>query len=166
MNLPVFPTKLRQYQAVNNLNYYKTAIGVMGMSNVFPFLNKWRVKEVCEIHEDQEKIKLESQNKTFDDTVIDVVCASFKITRSEFFSKSRKREVCVFPRQAACMIFREYAKYSYTRIGNLVDRDHSNVIHSLKCTSNSLEMKHPDNLAIGYHKSVEILKELNLIGRY
>lgn len=67
----------------------------------------------------------------------DFVAAQFKITINELQSKSRKR-VVAFPRQVAMYLARKHTDSPLSEIGQVLNRDHSTVVHSVKAITNKM----------------------------
>ncbi len=73
------------------------------------------------------------------DTIQDVVCEYFNITREALVSKTRKREI-VQARQIAMYMCRNFTKISLAAIGQQIGgKDHATVVHSCNIVSDLIE---------------------------
>ena len=72
------------------------------------------------------------------DGVIQYVCGFSGITVGQLKSNSRKRELSE-PRQLICYILRKTTKLSTVQIGEIINRDHSDVSTSTKAVANLIE---------------------------
>lgn len=61
--------------------------------------------------------------------VIDIVCAYYKIDKSDLLSKKRDREL-VEPRQICCYLLTELTSIPLMTIGQAIGKNHATVIHS------------------------------------
>lgn len=61
----------------------------------------------------------------------DFISSRFKLSREDLRSRSRKRSI-VFPRQMAMYLTRKFTEHSLSEIGEIYQRDHSTVLHSIK----------------------------------
>jgi len=64
-----------------------------------------------------------------------VICSHFKVDFSDIESKSRERKF-VIPRQLIAYFCKIYLDETLAEIGNLVNRDHSTVLNSIKVINN------------------------------
>ncbi len=65
------------------------------------------------------------------DMILESVAGHFEVEREEITGKAQSRD-CVLPRQIAMYLCRSQLKMSYTKIGDLFERDHSTVMTSVK----------------------------------
>lgn len=65
------------------------------------------------------------------DKIFEIVAGYFGITRNDIVGKSQKREYAL-PRQIAIYLCRTKLKLPYQKIGDLLERDHSTIISSVK----------------------------------
>ena len=65
------------------------------------------------------------------DKIIQTVCKTWSTSLDDVCGKSRKQEV-VYTRMTIAYFLRQYTKLSTTEIGNLINRDHSTIVHYLK----------------------------------
>lgn len=63
--------------------------------------------------------------------ITSVVCSFFKIPDTNLSSKRRSRMKFVWPRHVFCWLCKKYTLASLNRIGEVTNRDHSTVIHSV-----------------------------------
>ena len=148
--------------AAQMFNQYNGAFSAVGMSNVLPFLHKKHTNDVIMLREQIESGH-KHFDKNFDEGVINIVCEYFKIDVEMLTSKSRKRNVCVFPRCIVSKILREHTSHSLNEIGQLLNKDHCSIIHMIKTMDDALSLKYKDSLVIAYEDIIEKLKALELI---
>lgn len=72
------------------------------------------------------------------DMIVEAVCAEFRVTVDQLKHRSRKRPV-VEARQALCYTLRYKLGYGIVRIGDIINRDHTTVIHSCRTMQNLIE---------------------------
>lgn len=65
------------------------------------------------------------------DKVIQAVCRKWNVSIDDVCGRSRKQEV-VYTRMIIAYFLRQYTTLSTTKIGRLINRDHSTIIHYLK----------------------------------
>lgn len=65
------------------------------------------------------------------DKIIQTVCKTWNRSLDDVYGKSRKQDV-VYTRMTIAYFLRQYTKLSTTEIGNLINRDHTTIIHYLK----------------------------------
>ncbi len=68
----------------------------------------------------------------------ELVCDTFKISRDDLISPSRKKEVAL-ARKIAFYLCREYTKETYQSIGRAFNRNHSTVIYAVKTVKQALD---------------------------
>lgn len=86
--------------------------------------------------------------------IASVIADIYNVRMQDVFSKSRKQEVI----EAKRMFFyytKENSKYSYTRIGAFLNRDHATAMYHHKKIEEWLKMKHYQNYYIS------ILQQIN-----
>ena len=88
------------------------------------FLTKHKIDGVSKVH-------TELDYKTIYHVFVNNLTDVYKITLEEFIGRSRKREV-VYARQHFFKIMRDNTKMSLEGIGDIINRSHCSVIHSLK----------------------------------
>lgn len=71
-------------------------------------------------------------------TIINRVCTRYGVTFEELKAKSRKREY-VFPRHLLMYLLTKKAGMTLADAGRLLDRDHTTVIHAIKCIEDYIE---------------------------
>lgn len=72
-----------------------------------------------------------------------IICREFSISSEQLKCKSRNKEL-VFARHLMCYLIKKYSPhYSLKSIGTYLKRDHTSVIHAIKCINNYLDSKHP-----------------------
>ena len=76
------------------------------------------------------------------DALFKLVELRLGITKEQIGSKSRKRTL-VIPRQIVAYILYRTGKFPLATIGDLMNRDHTTVIHSVRTVSELLEVKDP-----------------------
>lgn len=72
------------------------------------------------------------------DRVLQIVGKDFKLDRSKILSRRRWRD-CVYARQVISYILRVHYRMTVTKIGILLDRDHSTIIHATNQHFNDYE---------------------------
>lgn len=77
--------------------------------------------------------------------IIDVVSNYYGVAIKDIKGRSRKREI-VKPRQVIVFLLRTKAKMKLTDIGQVLERDHTTVIHSITCIQNELSHPYDDSL--------------------
>jgi chromosomal replication initiator protein len=65
-----------------------------------------------------------------DKQIIAAVCQHFDVARAELLSPERLRNRVSYPRQICHYMIRTMTPKSYTRIGWIMKRDHSTIMHS------------------------------------
>lgn len=78
------------------------------------------------------------------DLIIMVICQEHNIKKEQFFSRSRKTNL-VKARQRFSYIARkllgtEEIPFSLHKIGNILNQDHSTIIHSINVVKNDIEI--------------------------
>lgn len=87
-----------------------------------------------------EKIKIENvieiiKDISIDDTkitpenIIETVTEYFQISQEDIFSNSREKRI-VYPRQVITYLLRDILGLSFKNIGNILNKDHTTIIHS------------------------------------
>lgn len=76
------------------------------------------------------KPKIDGVSATFDN-IVSVVADVFNILRSDLLSK-RKSHAYSHPRQALCLLMKEFTKHSFPGIGRMLKRDHSTVMYGIE----------------------------------
>ena len=72
--------------------------------------------------------------------VIESVCVSNGVSLADMVSKTRKSHIKNV-RHIACWIAYKSCKVTYSKIGEIINRDHTTIIHSIKFCNSSIEMK-------------------------
>lgn len=67
----------------------------------------------------------------FEQTIIKIVCNVNRISVEEFVKLSRKREYVEARFQFAAVLLIQF-HYTYTKVGNLLGKDHSTIIHAIR----------------------------------
>jgi chromosomal replication initiation ATPase DnaA len=65
------------------------------------------------------------------DKIIQKTCRKWQVTYTDVLSSSREQEL-LFARMMIAKFLRQYTGYSLTKIGSLVNRNHSTITHYLK----------------------------------
>jgi chromosomal replication initiation ATPase DnaA len=68
--------------------------------------------------------------KTTPEKALIIVCNYFKISKSEIIAKDRTKNI-TYARQIACYIIREFTDLPLKKIGLIINRDHTTVMHSI-----------------------------------
>lgn len=68
----------------------------------------------------------------------EVVANYYKIKKEDLLTKKRTKSI-VYPRQIAMYLCRELTDYSLPKIGELFNRDHTTVIHSVEKVTNNIK---------------------------
>lgn len=89
--------------------------------------------------------------------ILQIISEECDVSLPEIISRCRKKEV-VNARFIFCTVMKKHFKYSLTRIGNIVGRDHTTVIHAIREFNNRYENE-------DYFKST-VNKIYNKIGIY
>jgi len=89
--------------------------------------------------------------------ILEIISEECDVSLSEIISRCRKKEV-VNARFIFCAVMKKHFTYSLTRIGNIVGRDHTTVIHAIGEFNNRYENE-------DYFKST-VNKIYNKIGIY
>lgn len=84
------------------------------------------------------------------ETIRDLIGCQFRVSVDDLCSRSRKRAI-TFPRQMAMYLTRKFTKHSLADIGNMYNRDHSTVLHSIKIITREM------NQQAAVRQQVEIL---------
>jgi hypothetical protein len=63
--------------------------------------------------------------------IVDAVALEFKVPQDAILSDSRI-QICVTARHVVCLLAREFTYLSTIKIGRLLNRDHSTIIHAIK----------------------------------
>ncbi len=70
-------------------------------------------------------------------TIIELVCRTFRVSREELSSRSRKKKVSE-PRQVAMFLLRKFTGESLSSIGQRFNRDHATVVYALQSVERKL----------------------------
>ncbi len=70
--------------------------------------------------------------------IIDIVCDHFNITRSDILSKKRNNDVAI-PRQIIMYLCSKYTSTPSTKIGKMLNRDHSTILHGIDKIENDIK---------------------------
>lgn len=108
----------------NNKRYYERRIG-----EIDPEVYKER-KRIAEEKAKQIKINLHSFTD-FETQVMKVVCDVNKVSIADFILYSRKREFVEARFQFAAVLLIQF-HYTYMKVGELLSKDHSTIIHSIR----------------------------------
>ncbi|MCR5109106.1 MAG: chromosomal replication initiator protein DnaA, partial [Lachnospiraceae bacterium] len=89
--------------------------------------------------------------------ILDVVCDHFNITKEEILSTKRESEI-VTARQIIMYLCNKYTNYPSTKIGSILKKDHSTILHGVKKIEDYIKGNEEDII-----KSIDILKrKLNI----
>lgn len=86
-----------------------------------------------------------SEKEQLANNIIDTVINYYGITIKDVKGKCRKRKI-VKPRQVIMFLLRTKAKMILSDIGELMNRDHTTVIHSITCIQNDITHPYDDSL--------------------
>ncbi len=84
--------------------------------------------------------------------IIDVVCDHFSLTKDEIMSNRRNNEI-VIPRQIIMYLCIKYTSFPSTRIGKLLKRDHSTILHGVEKIESDIKFDEDTR------KNIEALKK-------
>lgn len=107
-----------------NKRYYERKIG-----EIDPEVYKER-KRLAEEKAKQIKINLSCFND-FETQVMQIVCDVHKVSIADFILYSRKREFVEARFQFAATLLIQF-HYTYMKVGELLNKDHSTIIHSIR----------------------------------
>lgn len=107
-----------------NKRYYERKIG-----EIDPEVYKER-KRLAEEKAKQIKINLNCYND-FETQVMQIVCDVHKVSIADFILYSRKREFVEARFQFAATLLIQF-HYTYMKVGELLNKDHSTIIHSIR----------------------------------
>jgi len=107
-----------------NKRYYERKIG-----EIDPEVYKER-KRLAEAKAKQIKINLSCFND-FETQVMQIVCDVHKVSIADFILYSRKREFVEARFQFAATLLIQF-HYTYMKVGELLNKDHSTIIHSIR----------------------------------
>ena len=107
-----------------NKRYYERKIG-----EIDPEVYKER-KRLAEAKAKQIKINLSCFND-FETQVMQIVCDVHKVSIADFILYSRKREFVEARFQFAAALLIQF-HYTYMKVGELLNKDHSTIIHSIR----------------------------------
>lgn len=88
------------------------------------------------------------------DAVIKVICEHFEFSFEQILKQDRRRKI-VFARNCLVYFLFKYTRMSKVAIGELLERDHTSVIHSLKALQDLIDTEDEVSNTI-----VEIRKKL------
>jgi len=91
----------------------------------------------------QRMTKSEKQQLASD--ILNTVSSYYGVTISELKGKCRKRTI-VKPRQVIMFLLRTKARMVLSDIGDVMNRDHTTVIHSITCIQNDITHPYDDSL--------------------
>lgn len=98
----------------------------------------------------------EGQKKVTLDTIINIVCEHFNVTRSDLSSRKKSQKIA-YPRQIAMYLCKKYTDKSLQEIAsNLGKKDHSTIIHGI----NKIERDLKDNESLQNVMDV-LVKKIN-----
>jgi chromosomal replication initiation ATPase DnaA len=107
-----------------NKRYYERKIG-----EIDPEVYKER-KRLAQEKAQQIKINLSCYND-FETQVMQIVCDVHKVSIADFILYSRKREFVEARFQFAATLLIQF-HYTYMKVGELLNKDHSTIIHSIR----------------------------------
>ena len=102
-------------------------------------MNYWIVPSVLK----QRMSKSEKQQLASD--ILNTVSNYYGVTINELKGKCRKRRI-VKPRQVIMFLLRTKARMVLSDIGEVMNRDHTTVIHSITCIQNDITHPYDDSL--------------------
>jgi chromosomal replication initiator protein len=71
--------------------------------------------------------------------IIECACCAFKLQKVKLLSSNRSRDL-VMVRNICMYLIKQYTGLSLKSIGNIFNRDHTTVIHGLRCINNDLSV--------------------------
>ena len=86
-----------------------------------------------------------SEKEQLSNDIIDTVSKYYGISIKDLKGKCRKRKI-VKPRQVIMFLLRTKARMMLSDIGEVMNRDHTTVIHSINCVHNELTHPYDDSL--------------------
>jgi chromosomal replication initiator protein len=102
-------------------------------------MNYWIVPSVL-------KQKLTKNERTqLANDILNTVSNYYGVTINELKGKCRKRRI-VKPRQVIMFLLRTKARMVLSDIGEVMNRDHTTVIHSITCIQNDISHPYDDSL--------------------
>ena len=102
-------------------------------------MNYWIVPSVLK----QRMSKSEKEQLAND--ILNTVSNYYGVTISELKGKCRKRRI-VKPKQVIMFLLRTKARMMLSDIGEVMNRDHTTVIHSITCIQNDITHPYDDSL--------------------
>lgn len=86
-----------------------------------------------------------SEKQQLASDILNTVSNYYGVTISELKGKCRKRRI-VKPRQVIMFLLRTKARMVLSDIGEVMNRDHTTVIHSITCIQNDITHSYDDSL--------------------
>lgn len=86
-----------------------------------------------------------SEKEQLANDIIDTVSSYYGVSIKDIKGKCRKRKI-VKPRQVIMFLLRTKARMILSDIGELMNRDHTTVIHSITCIQNDITHPYDDSL--------------------
>ena len=86
-----------------------------------------------------------SEKQQLASDIINTVSKYYGVTINELKGKCRKRRI-VKPRQVIMFLLRTKARMVLSDIGEVMNRDHTTVIHSITCIQNDITHPYDDSL--------------------
>lgn len=86
-----------------------------------------------------------SEKEQLANEIVNTVSKYYGVTISELKGKCRKRRI-VKPRQIIVYLLRTKARMVLSDIGDVLNRDHTTMIHSITCIQNELTHPYDDSL--------------------
>ena len=102
-------------------------------------MNYWIVPSVLKQH------LTKNEREQLANEIIDTVTQYYQVSIKDIKGKSRKRRI-VKPRQVTIYLLRTRARMILSDIGEVMNRDHTTIIHSVKCIENDLSHPYDDTL--------------------
>lgn len=86
-----------------------------------------------------------SEKQQLASDILNTVSKYYGVTINELKGKCRKRRI-VKPRQVIMFLLRTKARMVLSDIGDVMNRDHTTVIHSITCIQNDITHPYDDSL--------------------
>lgn len=79
------------------------------------------------------------RSKDLVNEIMNVVCEYFEVTRKQIEGPRGKR-IIPWARHVFCYLMRKYTRFGVTSIGDILNRDHTTIIHSTKVVKDNIEV--------------------------
>jgi chromosomal replication initiator protein len=102
-------------------------------------MNYWIVPSVLKLN------LTKNEKEQLANDIIDTVSNYYGISIKDIKGRCRKRKI-VKPRQVIMFLLRTKARMNLSDIGDIMNRDHTTVIHSITCVQNDISHPYDDSL--------------------